>query len=213
MTSIADTRLAGLITAAEIQRERVKELEEKLKQEKESLRNMLENTLPEAFEQDEVAAIILPDGRKVEIRNSYHASITEEHRSAAHQWLVDTKRDHLLKRQLIVQFGLKEFALAQTLERMLARIFPDKPVTLEWHGEDNPDAFFVAFQGMVDQMFEGHKVIIKDTVPGSTLVAFAKVMLQKGEDFPADLFGAYERRSVHIPDPKVADDSVAGVIG
>ena len=204
--------LADLIEAAERQRDRVAEAEATLKVERETLRNMLENVIPEAFDQAGTHSVVLADGRVVEIKTSYHASITEEHRAAAHAWLVDTKRDHLLKRRITVQFGLKEFALAQTFERMVRRIFPDKPVTVEWHGEENPDAFHVALTTMVEEAFEGHQLVISDTVPGSTLVAFAKVMLQQGKDWPADLFGAFQRRAVHIPEPKAAD-TVAGVIG
>lgn len=207
--------LADLIDRAEEQLERVKAFEQKVREERETLRNMLENTLPEAMEAAGADQVILADGRVCQLKTSYHASITEENRAAAHAWLIDTKRDHLLKRRLTVQFGLKEFQLAKQFENMVRRVFPDKPVTLEWHGEetDNPDAFFVALEGMINTAFEGHKIILTDTVPGSTLVAFAKVMLQKGEDWPADLFGAYQRRALHIPEPKVAEDSVAGVIG
>ena len=209
----SDQNLLAMVMVAEEQVERVKSLESQLKTEKETLRNILENVLPEAMDAAEVTEVTLPDGRVAALKRSYHASITDEHRAAAHQWLVETKRDYMIKRRVTVQFGLKEFALAQQFERMVRRIFPDQPVTLEWHGEENPDAFFASLQGIIESAFEGHKLVLTDTVPGSTLVAFAKIMLQKGETWPAELFGAFERRALVIPEPAVDENSVAGVIG
>lgn len=210
-----DSDLIAMVARAEEQLDRVRDLESQLKTEKETLRNMLENVLPEAMDAADVTEIWLTDGQKATLKTTYHASVTEENRAAAHAWLIDTKRDHLLKRRVTVQFGLKEFQLARQFENMVRRIFPDKAVTLSWNGEDtdNPDAFYVALERLIDTAFEGHKLTLTDTVPGSTLVAFAKVMLQKGEDWPAELFGAYQRRALVIPPPKVPDNSVAGVIG
>lgn len=165
----ASPRLESLISKLDQEYDDIKALEVQLSEANARAQDLAENVIPEVMANDGVDEFTVsykPD--VIRLKDSYHASITREHKEEAHRWLEATNAD-MLKDQVIISFGLKEYAEATMCRHLLGREFPD------------------------------HTVDTKRTVPGSTLVAFVKRMLESGANWPAELFGAYHKRTVVLP--------------
>lgn len=173
-------RLAVLVRTMEQRMDIVAMLERQLSEAKAALQDLAENVIPEAMEQEGVDAFTVPwqDG-VVKLNESYHASITKLNKDEAYKWLEASGNTDVLKDQIIISFGLKEYAEATVCRRFITKEFPDAPVD------------------------------VKRTVPGSTLVAFARRMLEAGANWPAELFGAYHKRTVVLPWRKPVKETTA----
>ena len=166
----ASPRLEGLIRKLDLMLDDIAALEAQLAEGKAIAQDLAENIIPEAMANEGVETFTVsykPD--PISLKESYHASITKLNKDEAYKWLEASKNTDVLKDQVIISFGLKEYAEATVCRRFLAKEFPD------------------------------HAVEVKRTVPGSTLVAFAKRMLEAGANWPAELFGAYHKRTVVLP--------------
>lgn len=182
---------------------------------KADVQDLEENVLPEIMANMEADTVLVAGHptEAIRLETSYHAHITQEHRDQAFTYLKATQREHMIKNQFIIQFGLREVDAAKSFQRMVERMFPDKPVRVVWEGQEEPDAFLASLQAVIDEAFSGHKLIVKQTVPGPTLKSWATMMLTAGKDWPADLFGAYQKRRAVLPWMKLKkDDSAADVL-
>lgn len=71
--------------------------------------------LPETLEELGLSEFKLKDGSKVTIRTEWIANISKEHQAEAFEWLEEHGHGDLIKRDVTVQFGRGEGALAKVL--------------------------------------------------------------------------------------------------
>ena len=212
MTAKASPRIVALVGEALNAQSAMQSAEQDFKAKKARFRDLLENIIPEALDAEEVDTVELPTGDVVTIKSVTRASITEERRELAYDYLRQVGLDGMIKGQLIVQFGLKEYALFQSFKKMMERVFPDMPVKLTWEGPgDGSDQRVVqSLEALMrDAIGPDRKIIAKETVPGPTLTSWVRKQLDSGVDFPADLFGAVRVREAQIPGLKPVPE-VAG---
>ena len=137
----------------------VKELEEKLKEEKKKLLKMTDEDLPALMTEANVLEFKLNDGSKITIKALYGGSIKVENRPAAFAWLRKHKHDDIIKNTISCQFGRGEDALASSF-----KAFAEK-------------------KGYIPNQTE--------KIEPMSLRGWIKERVEKGEEFPMELFGAY----------------------
>ena len=94
----------------------VKELEEKLKEEKKRLLKMTDEDLPALMTEANSMEFTLLDGSKVTIKPQYGASIKVDNRPAAFEWLREHGHDDIIKNTVSCQFGRGEDDLASSFK-------------------------------------------------------------------------------------------------
>ena len=94
----------------------VKELEEKLKQEKKRLLKMTDEDLPALMTEANSMEFTLLDGSKVTIKPQQGASIKVDNRPAAYEWLREHGHDDIIKNTISCQFGRGEDDLASSFK-------------------------------------------------------------------------------------------------
>ena len=94
----------------------VKELEEKLKEEKKKLLKMTDEDLPALMTEANSMEFTLLDGSKVTIKPQYGASIKVDNRPAAYEWLREHGPDDIIKNTISCQFGRGEDDLASSFK-------------------------------------------------------------------------------------------------
>lgn len=137
----------------------VKELDERLKEEKKKLLKMTDEDLPALMTEANSMEFTLLDGSKVTIKPQYGGSIKVDNRPEAFAWLRKHKHDDIIKNTISCQFG---------------------------RGEDDLASSFKAFaekQGYIPNQTE--------KIEPMSLRGWIKERVEKGEEFPMDLFGAY----------------------
>jgi hypothetical protein len=137
----------------------VKELDEKLKEEKKKLLKMTDEDLPALMTEANSMEFTLLDGSKVTIKPQYGASIKVDNRPAAYEWLREHGHDDIIKNTVSCQFG---------------------------RGEDDLASSFKAFAEK-----EGYVPNQTEKIEPMSLRAFVKERVEKGDEFPMELFGAY----------------------
>jgi hypothetical protein len=136
------------------------------------IRRLETEVLPEGLKNLGIKNITLSSGAKIQLMDIISASITDENRQAAHDWL--RKHDHgdIIKNNITVSFGKGEDKYADSLRERLMVMRED--------GE-------LKFGDLVQ----------KEAVHPSTLKAFVKDQLSKG-GFPGELFKLYTGQAVKI---------------
>ncbi len=94
----------------------VKDLEEKLKEEKKKLLKMTDEDLPALMTEANSMEFTLLDGSKVTIKPQYGASIKVDNRPAAYEWLREHGHDDIIKNTISCQFGRGEDDLASSFK-------------------------------------------------------------------------------------------------
>ena len=94
----------------------VKELDEKLKEEKKKLLKMTDEDLPALMTEANSMEFTLLDGSKVTIKPQYGASIKVDNRPAAFEWLREHGHDDIIKNTVSCQFGRGEDDLASSFK-------------------------------------------------------------------------------------------------
>ncbi len=97
-------RVQGLVQAQLDLEDRIRALEAELKQSKEDLVDVQENQLPSALQQYGMTDIIMKDGSRISIRQEYYATIKEEYRAAAFDWLINNGHADLIKHDITTSF-------------------------------------------------------------------------------------------------------------
>jgi len=130
--------------------------------------------LPELMRELGLSEMTLTNGLKVTVTEEVTASITEERRAAAHEWLRTHNFAGIIKVLVTVPFGRGEEAEAAELA------------------------------AQIRAEHEGHEVNLSETVHPQTLKAFVKEQVQDGRPLPFDLFGVhpYSRAKVVAPRSK-----------
>ena len=205
----APARLIALVGEAMNAHIALQAAEAEFRAKREHFRHLTENVIPEYMEAEELEEAILPTGDVVGVKTVTRASITQEHREAAYEYLRANGHDNMIKGQVIIQFGLKEYAHYKSFHAMMQRVFPELPIEVTWVGRPGESD-----RGVTQSLMElvrsaigpERKIDTKETVPGATLVSFVKKQLDAGTEFPSDLFGAVRTRQAQIPGLKPVED-------
>jgi hypothetical protein len=121
---ISDAELSTLsvLAAKQVDLERqIASMEEQLKKRKGELYKLSTETIP-AFMNEigaGVSSLTLTNGASINIRQTYYASISEERRAAAHNWLRSHDFDGIIKNTVIASFGKGEDEKANEALRLL----------------------------------------------------------------------------------------------
>lgn len=140
---------------------------------KENLRRVMEQDLPEAMDEVNMTKFVLDDGTTVTVKSFYSASIPEDRKDEAFQWLKENDFDGLIKADVKVQFGKGEFEVAQSFLNFI-RGFNEKAIDPEY----------------------------KEQVHWQTLRAFVKEQIEGGKPLPLDMFGVFVGRKAELKLPK-----------
>lgn len=93
----------------------IEEIESVLKERKEQQRKLLEESIPGMLQELGMKTFTMGDGSKIEIKAYYGASIKEENRAVAYEWLRKNGYDDIIKNTVSVRFGRNEDKLCETL--------------------------------------------------------------------------------------------------
>lgn len=144
-----------------------------LKAKMETIRVLETETLPDMLKNIGLRELVLTSGAKISLYDVIGASITEENREAAHEWLREHNHGDLIKNNVILTFGKGEDTIAKDLVKHLLQ--------MRKAGETK--------FGEIDQ---------KEQVHPSTLKAFVKRQVEDGNEFPGPLFKLYTGQAVKI---------------
>ena len=140
---------------------------------KDKLKRVVENDLPEAMDAVQMTKFTLDDGSEIKVSSFYTASIPEERKTEAFDWMKEHDFDGMIKADVNVSFGKGEFEVAQAFVQFI-RGFNMKAIEPEY----------------------------KEHVHWQTLRAFVKEQVEKGAPLPLDLFGVYIGRKADLKLPK-----------
>lgn len=159
---VDDDAVSGLAELARraknLQRE-IEDLEAVLKERKHQQHKLLEESIPEALNSLGMKSFQMEDGSSITVKPYYSASIKEERRAEAYEWLRVHGFDDIIKNTVSVRFGRGEDNLCDNLLSLL--------------GEKG----FPAEQA--------------EKIEPMTLKAWAREQVERGNEFPMDLFGVY----------------------
>jgi hypothetical protein len=94
--------------------------EEALKALKENARRVREESLPTAMAEVGLTSIKLSNGEKVDIKKDVYASISNDAKPRAYQWLEENGFGALIKTEVSIAFGREEREAAQQLQQELS---------------------------------------------------------------------------------------------
>ena len=155
------TGIASLAKRAKTLEKEIEELESVLKERKDAMRKLLEETIPAALQEMGMKAFKMGDGSSIEVKPFYSASIPEARHAEAYEWLREHGYDDIIKNTVSVRFGRGEDELCETLINLLhERSYPAEqaekiePQTLKaWvremteQGNEFPTELFGAYIG------------------------------------------------------------------
>jgi len=101
--------LAKLLIA---QRKIVEDIEADLTQAKRDLARIETEDLPELMREVQLQSITMDSGEVIEIVDEVSCGITDERKSAAHNWLIDNGFGGLIKTEVVAKFGKGEYQAA-----------------------------------------------------------------------------------------------------
>lgn len=151
----------------------IADLENNLTLTKEKLRRVMEQDLPEAMDDVGMTTFTLDDGTKITVKPFYSASIPEDRKEEAFEWLKQHEFDGMIKAEVKVNFGKGEFEVAQSFLNFI-RGFNEKAIDPEY----------------------------KENVHWQTLRAFVKEQVEGGNPLPLDMFGVFIGRKAELKLPK-----------
>jgi DNA-binding protein H-NS len=111
--------VAALAKRAKMLEKEIEEFESVLKERQEQLRKMQEETLPNMLAELGMKEFTMSDGSKITVKPFYSASIKEENRAQAYEWLRDNGYDDIIKNTVSVRFGRNEDKLCESLLNQL----------------------------------------------------------------------------------------------
>jgi hypothetical protein len=144
--------------AKELEKE-IEELETVTKERKEQQRKLLEDTIPAMLSELGMKSFKMSDGSLIDIKPFYSASIREENRAKAYEWLRNNGFDDIIKNTVSVRFGRGEDGLCDTLLGQLRE--------------------------------QNYPVEQAQKIEPQTLKAWVREQVERGNEFPTELFGAY----------------------
>jgi hypothetical protein len=151
--------VAALARRAKLLEKEIEEIESVLKERKEQQRKMLEETIPAMLAELGMSKFEMVDGSTITVKPFYSASIKEENRAQAYEWLREHGYDDIIKNTVSVRFGRGEDSLCDTLLNQLRE--------------------------------QNYPVEQSEKIESATLKAWAREMVEQGNEFPTELFGVY----------------------
>jgi len=136
--------------AKELEKE-IEDIESILKERKEQQRKMLAETIP--------AMLHMTDGSEIVVKPFYNASIKEDNRAQAYEWLREHGYDDIIKNTVSVRFGRGEDQLCESLLNQLRE--------------------------------QNYPVEQAQKIEPQTLKAWVREQVERGSEFPTELFGVY----------------------
>lgn len=110
---------------------RIADLEDELKRTQKQLVDISENKLPETLAEYGLTRLSMEDGSEINVSSFYGASIKEEKKKEAFDWLRNNGHEDLIKNQVSVSLGRKEDDIASDLVETLRERGFD-PVQKTW---------------------------------------------------------------------------------
>lgn len=163
------TRLANL--QLELQSS-VERMELDIKEEKEKLRRVQEQDLPEALDAVGMSDFTLKSGFKIAVSPFYNASIPGERKDEAYKWFDDNGHGGMIKAAVEISFSRGEIEFARQF--------------IEW----------------LNTQYTDLNVEFKQAVHWQTLRAFVKEQVESGAALPIDLLGVFVGRKAKITQVK-----------
>lgn len=147
----------------------IDEIESVLKERKDQQRKLLEESIPAMLQELGMKKFTMADGSTIEIKPFYGASIKEENRAVAYEWLRKNGYDDIIKNTVSVRFGRNEDKLCDALINQLR----EQNYPVEQTEKIEPQTLKAWAKEMVERgvefptetfgLFTGHKATIKST--------------------------------------------------
>lgn len=144
--------------AKELEKE-IEDIEGILAERKGQQRKLLEETIPAMLQELGLSKFSMTDGSEITVKPFYSASIPEEKRAQAFEWLRDHGHDDIIKNTVSVRFGRNEDQLCETLLNQLRE--------------------------------QNYPVEQAQKIEPQTLKAWVREQVERGNEFPTELFGVY----------------------
>lgn len=113
------TSIGALAKRAKLLEKEIEEIESVVKERKEQLSKLLEDTIPAALSEMGMKSFKMEDGSSIEVKPFYSASIKEANRAQAYEWLREHGFDDIIKNTVSVRFGRGEDELCEGLLNLL----------------------------------------------------------------------------------------------
>ncbi len=111
--------IGAMAKRAKLLEKEIEEIESVVKERKEQLSKLLEDSIPAALSELGMKSFKMADGSSIEVKPFYSASIKEANRAAAYEWLRENGFDDIIKNTVSVRFGRGEDDLCETLLDLL----------------------------------------------------------------------------------------------
>jgi hypothetical protein len=111
--------VAALAKRAKVLEKEIDDLEKTISERKEQQRKLLEESIPNMLSELGMKDFSMADGSKITVKPFYSASIPEEKRAEAYEWLRDNGFDDIIKNTVSVRFGRGEDELCDQLLNLL----------------------------------------------------------------------------------------------
>jgi len=151
--------VGALARRAKLLEKEIEELDTVLKERKEQQRKLLEESIPAMLQELGMKKFVMADGSTIDVKPFYSASIKEENRAVAYQWLRDNGYDDIIKNTVSVRFGRNEDKLCETLINSLRQ--------------------------------QNYPVEQTEKIEPQTLKAWAREMVERGQEIPTETFSLY----------------------
>jgi len=151
--------VGALARRAKLLEKEIEELDTVLKERKEQQRKLLEESIPAMLQELGMKKFVMADGSTIDVKPFYSASIKEENRAVAYQWLRDNGYDDIIKNTVSVRFGRNEDKLCETLINTLRQ--------------------------------QNYPVEQTEKIEPQTLKAWAREMVERGQEIPTETFSLY----------------------
>ena len=144
--------------AKELEKE-IEEIDTTLAERKNQYRKLLEETTPAMLQELGLTKFSMTDGSEITVKPFYSASIPEDKRAQAYEWLREHGYDDIIKNTVSVRFGRNEDQLCDTLLNQLRE--------------------------------QNYPVEQAQKIEPQTLKAWVREQVERGREFPTELFGVY----------------------
>lgn len=151
--------VGALARRAKLLEKEIDELDTVLKERKEQQRKLLEESIPAMLQELGMKKFVMADGSTIDVKPFYSASIKDENRAVAYQWLRDNGYDDIIKNTVSVRFGRNEDKLCETLINSLRQ--------------------------------QNYPVEQTEKIEPQTLKAWAREMVERGQEIPTETFSLY----------------------
>lgn len=151
--------------AKELEKE-IEEIDTVLSERKSQLRKLLEESIPAMLQELGMSKFTMADGSEIIVKPFYNASIPEEKRGQAFEWLREHGFDDIIKNTVSVRFGRNEDQLCETLLNQLRE--------------------------------QNYPVEQAQKIEPQTLKAWVREQVERGNEFPTELFGVYVGQKASI---------------